>query len=154
MKHFAPHILAVILGTALVLTVALYPTSAESIRAPESDVAVAHAEAEEPKLSEAQEAWLHDLEMCESSGNPDAVNPKDLDGTPSHGAYQFKPSTFWHYATKYDVVDRDSVVDEHDALMDRELQRAIVVQMVLHRDEIPWHREFPACVRKYGVPPA
>ena len=103
------------------------------------------AKDEGPKLTHQQEVWLYSLEWCESRGNAEAINPKDLDGTPSYGAYQFKPSTLEMFAKKYGVATT--------TLMDYETQRAVVEQMVLHRDEIKWENQFPGCVKKLGRPP-
>lgn len=100
-----------------------------------------------PFLSLAQDAWVHNLELCESNGNPLAVNPKDRDGTPSYGAFQFKPSTLWYYAAKYGI----PVGDGDYMLYSRQL--AVVQQMVLHRNQINWQQQFPVCVEKYGEPP-
>lgn len=99
-----------------------------------------------PTLSHQQEVWLHALEWCESRGDASAINPRDNDGTPSYGAYQFKPSTLDYYAAMYGVPTT--------TLMDYETQRAVAEQMVLHRDEIRWTQQFPACVRRLGPPPA
>ena len=101
---------------------------------------------ETPKLSHAQEVWLGALEWCESRGNTEAINPKDLDNTPSYGAFQFKPSTLTYYAKKYGVAIATST-------MDYVSQRAVVEQMVLHREEIKWIQQFPWCVKKLGLPP-
>lgn len=86
------------------------------------------------------------LEWCESNGDNSAINPKDLDGTPSYGAFQFKPSTLEYFASKYGVATT--------TLMDYETQRAVVEQMILHRKEIRWTQQFPWCVKKLGLPPA
>src|SRR3990167_3160594 len=96
-----------------------------------------------PQLSHAQDTWVRALEWCESSGKPEAVNPKDLDGTPSWGAYQFKPSTFEMYTTKYGIKGE---------LMDRDTQRLIVSQM-LNDDSVKWKNQFPDCVSRLGYPP-
>lgn len=104
------------------------------------------AEEVKPTLTHEQETWIRALEWCESRGNPEAVNEMDLDGTPSYGAFQFKPSTYQFFALKYGV--------EPGELMDREIQYQIVEQMVLHRDEIRWGQQFPWCVKKLGAPPA
>lgn len=93
--------------------------------------------------SAAQEEWIDKLERCESSGNPKAINPKDLDGTPSYGSFQFKPSTFNMYAKRYGI---------EGELMDRSAQREIVVNM-LGDEKVRWTSEFPDCVRKLGIPP-
>lgn len=98
-----------------------------------------------PQTSHRQETWIAALEWCESRGDNSAINPKDLDGTPSYGAFQFKPSTLDYYAGMYGVATT--------TLMDYDTQLAVVRQMVLHRDEIRWDRQFPWCVKKLGLPP-
>ena len=119
----------------------------------------------EPQLTHAQDTWMRALEGCESRGIPEAVNPEDRDGTPSYGAWQFKPDTFWYYAELYDVdtpnlqeqIDTEPVVDGKQSLtspsFDRKYQRLVLKQMILHRDEIKWTQQFPDCVRKLGLPP-
>lgn len=99
----------------------------------------------ERTLTHQQDVWISALEWCESSGITDAINPEDLDGTPSYGAFQFKPSTLDMFAKKYGVATT--------TLMDYETQRKVVEQMVLHRDEIKWEKQFPWCVKKLGRPP-
>lgn len=99
-----------------------------------------------PRLNHQQEVWLNVLEWCESRGKPESVNPNDLDGTLSYGAFQFKPSTLDYFAEKYGIATT--------TLMNYDTQRAVVKQMILHRDEINWHQQFPDCVKKYGLPPA
>lgn len=90
-----------------------------------------------------QESWLKKLEMCESSGRPDAINAVDLDGTPSYGLLQFKPSTFEAFKKAYGI---------EGELMDPEAQRAIVRKM-MSDPSVKWHIQFPACTRKLGLPP-
>lgn len=104
-------------------------------------------EAPKPALTHAQMVWTYALEWCESRGVPGAINPKDLDNTPSYGAYQFKPSTLASYARIYGVVASSSV-------MDYQSQRDVLEAMVLHRGEINWSQQFPDCVKKLGKPPA
>lgn len=99
-----------------------------------------------PKLSHRQEVWKNALEWCESSGDVDAINEKDLDGTPSYGAYQFKPSTLDYFAEKYGIATSTTV-------MDYEVQNAVITQMILHRNEIKWSQQFPSCVKRLGSPP-
>lgn len=118
---------------------------------PSSQVVVinAHTGLTEPldtfyKPTQRQEVWLSALEWCESGGSPTAINPKDLDGTPSLGAFQFKPSTFDLYSKKYGIKGE---------LMDRDIQRLIVAQM-LNDSSVKWRNQFPDCVRnKIGYPP-
>lgn len=90
-----------------------------------------------------QEAWIAELEQCESSGNPNAVNPKDLDGTPSYGAFQFKPGTFYGLEKAYGIAG---------PLMDPVAQRAIVARMI-NDPSMNIHWQFPDCTRKIGLPP-
>lgn len=106
----------------------------------------AHEEVTNATLTHQQEIWKHALEWCESSGRHDAINPEDLDGTPSYGAYQFKPSTLDYFAGKYGVVTTGDVIDY-------EVQSAVVDQMILHGNEIEWERQFPWCIKKIGRPP-
>jgi hypothetical protein len=90
-----------------------------------------------------REVWLDALIMCESGGNPGAVNPLDLDGTASYGLLQFKPSTFDMYQKRYGI---------EGELMDPEAQKSIVRRM-MDDDVVRWQNEFPDCVRKLGWPP-
>jgi len=112
-------------------------------------ITAVHYEAPEviqPTLTHRQEVWMNVLEWCESRGNNEAINPMDNDGTPSYGAFQFKPSTLDYYAEMYGVPTT--------TLMDYDTQKAVVTQMILHRDEINWYQQFPVCVRKNGEPPS
>ena len=106
-----------------------------------------------PTLTPRQEEWLSLLELCESGGNHNAINQVDLDGTASYSSFQFKPGTLYHYVTRYDVLPDIESHEIMNVIMDYFVQRATVEQMILHRDEINWYNEFPACVAKLGLPP-
>lgn len=95
-------------------------------------------------LSHKEALWIAALEWCESRGDPEAVNEEDLDGTPSFGAFQFKPGTFSMFAKAYGI--------EGD-LMDRDAQYAIVRRMLDDRS-VNWRQQFPGCVRILGLPPS
>ena len=82
---------------------------------------------------------LAELELCESSGNIKAINPKDTDGTPSYGILQFKISTLKMYAERYGFVYTD--------VWDYELQRVVFARM-LEDPRVNFAREFPACYKK------
>lgn len=97
----------------------------------------------QPILATDRAAWLADLIQCESNGRPEAVNPKDRDGTPSYGLLQFKPSTFEMFSKAYGI---------EGELMDPEAQKAIVIRMMDDKSVV-WENQFPACVRKLGRPP-
>lgn len=96
-------------------------------------------------LTYQQRAWVGALEYCESRGNPKAVNPNDLDNTPSYGILQFKPSTYTYFKMRYKL-------DISDDYMDPAGQIKIVEQMII-RSDVDWSTQFPGCTRKLGLPP-
>lgn len=113
------------------------------------------AVAPEPQISEAlkhrREVWISALEWCESSGKKDAINKEDLDGTPSYGAFQFKPGTFSHYVNKYSIeVEREE--SDLYTFMNYNTQRKIVSKMI-DDPKVRWESEFPWCIKKLGRPP-
>jgi hypothetical protein len=108
------------------------------------------------KLTNRQEIYLAALEWCESYGNPDAINPHDSDGKPSYGAFQFRPSTLKWLAIKYEILtEKDLDTDQKvmEKVMDRDIQRSIVTEMILD-NKIQFSKQFPHCVNhKIGQPP-
>lgn len=96
------------------------------------------------KVEDAQEAWLQKLIQCESNGVPSAINKMDLDGTPSYGLLQFKPSTFTGYRKQYGLPSAE--------LMDPEAQKETVRHM-MKDPGVNWYQQFPACTRRLGEPP-
>jgi len=103
------------------------------------------------------ETWIASLEWCESRGFNNAVNPMDRDGTPSYGAFQFKPSTFEGYAVKYEMqgpsIHPDKYVPLMSDVMNYETQRKILRRMIDDPD-VNFYNEFPDCVKnKVGPPP-
>lgn len=87
--------------------------------------------------------WKSQLRKCESGGNDKAVNPMDVDSTPSYGRFQFKPSTFYGYANKYNIkVTSYLNGDEQEQLLDK---------MIIDND-VDLTREFPACTTSIGLP--
>jgi hypothetical protein len=105
-------------------------------------------------LTHQQRIYMGALEWCESRGVKTAINPKDMDGTPSYYSWQFKPSTFRYYGEKYDILPK--LMSDADILVklkDYNTQKAIVEEMVLHAREINWKQQFPDCTRKIGLPP-
>lgn len=106
-----------------------------------------------PELTHQQTVWLHALEWCESRGEKEAINPKDLDGTPSYYSFQFKPSTFKQFGIKYGLLSKNISDEKLTAkLGNYSLQKEIVTRMMYDKNII-WSREFPACVKRLGVPP-
>ena len=99
------------------------------------------------------ETWVSALEWCESAGIKEAINPRDRDGTPSYYSFQFKPSTFRQYAERYQFVELGLPDGQIKALMaDYELGRRIVKAMV-GDNKVNFNNEFPACIKKIGMPP-
>lgn len=94
-------------------------------------------------LEEKQEVWIRQLIQCESTGNPNAINPNDSDGTPSYGLLQFKPSTFEMFSRKYKIKGE---------LMDPVAQKEITRRMI-NDPKVRIENQFPACVKRYGRPP-
>ena len=137
-KHIVRATVVVVL--AIVTAPLLYPRGIAH-----SDDEIVITDIPQPTLTHQQKVWMYALEWCESNGINSAINPNDLDNTPSYGAFQFKPSTLDFFAKKYGVATT--------TVMDYEVQRKVVEQMVLHRDEIKWQNQFPWCVKKLGRPP-
>ena len=109
---------------------------------------------EEPKelTTHAQKVWISALEWCESRGKSQAINPKDRDGTPSYGGFQFKPSTFEMYRERYGI-EMPIVKKEQWSFMHYDTQRKIIEHMINDK-KVKWENEFPDCVKKkVGRPP-
>lgn len=117
-------------------------------------VPVAHETNWRHSTTQAQDEWINNLGSCESGNNQNAINPEDLDGTASYGRFQFKPGTWKHYITKYDLFERDGweEADWTNAMMAGDLQEIVLTHMI-YDSKVNFAREFPACVRKYGWPP-
>lgn len=98
-------------------------------------------------LSHQQEVWLYSLEWCESRGVPSAINPKDTDGQPRNGAFQFATDTLNYYAQIFKVSTTSDVLNYT-------VQKKILTEMILHKDKIKWETQFPSCVKLLGNPPA
>lgn len=87
--------------------------------------------------------WKAELRKCESGGNDKAVNPKDLDGTPSYGRFQFKPGTFYGFAKKYGIVVSDyRNGDEQELILDS----------MITDNTVDLTFQFPGCTTKIGLP--
>lgn len=106
------------------------------------------------KINHEQETYIAALEWCESRGVVTAVNPNDLDNTPSYYSWQWKPSTFKYFGVKYKILPEQITDAEATKVMtDYAMQRRVIEQMVLHRDQIEWAKQFPGCTKKIGFPP-
>jgi len=103
------------------------------------------------ELSHRQIVWIYALEWCESAGIKQALNPRDRDGTPSYGGFQFKPETFVYYFDKYKLEVPQLRADEI-SFLHYDSQKKILERMIFDKD-VKWTREFPDCVKKLGLPP-
>jgi hypothetical protein len=101
-----------------------------------------------------QETWISALEWCESRGKNTALNPEDLDGTPSYSNFQWKPSTLLGYEKQYGLIATSTkLVDVPNLLKDYELQRDIVRHMIKDKNVV-WSKQFPDCTKRFvGLPP-
>lgn len=90
---------------------------------------------------------VYKLENCESNHIAWAVNPKDRDGTPSYGAYQFKPSTLLYYAKKYGYNINPEPQEIINLAFDRKFVSEIVIKMFQDKS-VNLKREFPVCSKK------
>lgn len=90
--------------------------------------------------------YISSLAQCESSGRWKALNPKDLDGTPSKGEFQFKDYSFNYFSEKYDVATT--------SIWNGDEQERIVRFMSQDLTKKQWHNQFPDCTdRVVGYPP-
>lgn len=151
------HIAACVLGTLLVLPTGI--TGALGDVLPENSHVANTVQNNEKtqvsaydSLTHQQQVWVNALEWCESRGKKEAINPNDVDNTPSYYSFQFKPSTFKQYGEKYGVIEKNLEEEElKNLLKDHFLQREIVSHM-LGDKTINFRNQFPACVKSLGLP--
>lgn len=126
-------------------------TAAEEVGAmnhtPEAQIALFWADSP-------QKPWVYKMVECESSFNPNAINPKDSDGTASFGILQFKPPTFRYFVMKYNLFNwREwEEADWRNALMS-DTHQLIVFKKMISDPEVNLKKQFPACIKKNGYPP-
>ena len=101
-----------------------------------------------------QDRWIEKLSYCESGHNQNAINPRDLDGTPSLGEFQFKVGTWKYYVKKYDLFNWKNweEADWQNSLMSGWHQEVVLTYMIYDK-EVDFSHEFPQCVRLNGLPP-
>lgn len=87
------------------------------------------AEAQAPDLTPyekydaAMDIWLNKVVELESEGNCKIVNPKDSDGLPAFGSFQFKLTTVMSLSKKYDVYPNVTADTAYTIAMDCEKAR-------------------------------
>lgn len=90
------------------------------------------------------DSYIMSLGKCESNNNPHALNPDDLDHTPSKGRFQFKTGTFNYFSQKYHIATT--------SIWNGDEQEKIVRRMS-QDPTVNFHRQFPDCSRRLGLPP-
>lgn len=97
---------------------------------------------EHPEL----EPLIYALAGCESHHDNMAVNPNDLDNTPSYSTFQWKPDTWKLYVKKYDLFEWQGWEDADftNNMYDTEMQ-TIVVRHMFVDPQVNLHHEFPDC---------
>ena len=97
-------------------------------------------------------AILRDLIDCESRGNPNALNPKDLDQTASYGLLQFKPQTLYSFGKKYGIIKDMESQEIMNVIYDPVLQIKVAGEMIKEYGHLEsfWRQQFPQCSSKYG----
>ena len=94
---------------------------------------------------------MTDLLRCESGFNPNAVNPKDLDGTASLGLAQFKPSTLYTQGKRFGVLTDIEESEVMNIIFDPAIQIAVASKMVEEgwQSQRFWMSQFPGCAKIY-----
>lgn len=143
-------IITIAAATALLTTFFALPLTTSQTDVPRETPQSVTRETPDHRL----ETWLSALEWCESQGLGTAINPEDLDGTPSYFWYQFKPSTFLGFGKQYGLLASttklEGILDRE--MKDYELTRNIVRHMA--RDpKVNLYNQFPWCLKKLGPPP-
>lgn len=137
------HLVLLAVLTSILTTLALVPHFAKGVGEP----IVIYKEVQVPQktLNPKQVIWLAKLMQCESGIKAGAINPNDLDNTPSYGILQFKPSTYAGAAKQLGLASTTDYLNP-------EGQVAIVTHWILEGG-IDWSHQFPACVAKLEYPP-
>ena len=76
-----------------------------------------------PIAPDKKEVWIDALELCESSGNPNALVSND-GGSRSVGILQFKDATFAHFSKYYGL--NYTTEDIYDPVKQRNLARLML----------------------------
>lgn len=104
------------------------------------------ATAESPQLSNeeryelAMNTWLVKLSTCESNNNEKAVNPRDSDGKPAYGLYQYKLGTFMSLAKKYSVYPDLTIDMVHKYAMDGDKAHHLTKEVIMKnpKEALQW----------------
>ena len=93
---------------------------------------------------------LADLLKCESGANALAYNKVDRDGTPSFGALQFKPETYYTVLKQY-LYPKITKEEAYSRLYDGDLQvKVFLLWFGEGRPVSWWQNQFPDCSMKHN----
>ncbi|MCX5781779.1 MAG: hypothetical protein NT145_03610 [Elusimicrobia bacterium] len=94
--------------------------------------------------------WIEKLAICESSNNPLAVNPKDKDGRPKYGLFQFDIRTWKMYITRYNLFNYQKweEADWWNAIYSDYHQEIVLREMI--ENGVDLAKEF-GCIKKIGL---
>ena len=144
-----------VVGAIFIINPNLAPVTTDGFGAkqPLVSVSVIQEVSDSEKVEQARiSRILADLRQCESGGNDEAINPEDLDGTPSFSRYQFKPSTLYEWGMRYKILPIDLEKAEiMNIIMDGELQEKVLVEAIREYGKSSkfWLSQFPGCSKIY-----
>lgn len=119
---------------------------------------IIRAEAEAPvptpeeRYSLAMESWLNKVAELESQNNCDAINPKDSDGLPAFGQYQFKLTTVIALSKKYNVYPNVTPDTAYTIAMSCEKSRNLI-KTVIEKNPKEFNQWGGRTKREAGFPP-
>jgi hypothetical protein len=92
---------------------------------------------------------IDQLATCESSNNPNALNPKDSNGLPSMGLFQFQSKSWKYFVDKYKLWNTSnwSGTDYANTIYNSNMQLSIVQKMFVD-PTVNLHQQFPTCSKK------
>lgn len=117
---------------------------------------IARAEAPEISYQDKFDQWILNLGNCESGNNPHKINPKDTDGTPSLGRFQYKVGTFIEMNKKYNVFPDEKIDKLMARIMDYEDSEKMTRTII--ENDYNAYKRWPGCTygnakNKAGLPP-
>lgn len=93
----------------------------------------------EAREKESELDWkLGKLAMCESGGNPERINPKDTNGVPAYGLFQYQEKTWNEQIGKYGLLPNAEPAEYMNFIMDGELQWRLTDKILRDGGERHW----------------
>lgn len=104
------------------------------------------------KYEVAMNIWLNKVVDLESEGVCDIVNPKDSDGLPAFGSFQYKLSTVMSLSKKYDVYPNVTPDTAYTIAMSCEKSRHLT-KVVMQKNPQEFNQWGGRTKREAGFPP-